>query len=128
MVRATTVKGYTQKIRARMRQVGTYRPEFELTMERLAKVYMRTAEAEAQFNDEGKVILIEQATSTGSSKLVKNPLLSEIDSLNKQALEMETALGLTPAALKRVNETAMPSGQKQDDDPLTAALSQLRVV
>ena len=109
MVRATTVKGYTQKIRARMRQVGTYRPEFELTMERLAKVYMRTAEAEAQFNDEGKVILIEQATSTGSSKLVKNPLLSEIDSLNKQALEMETALGLTPAALKRVNETAMPS-------------------
>ena len=128
MVRATTVKGYTQKIRARMRQVGTYRPEFELTMERLAKVYMRTAEAEKQFSDEGKGILIEQETSTGSTKLVKNPLLTEIDSLNKQALEMETALGLTPAALKRVNETAMPSAQKQDDDPLTLALTQLRAI
>ena len=128
MVRATTVKGYTQKIRARMRQVGTYRPEFELTMERLAKVYMRTAEAEKQFTDEGKEILIEQETSTGSTKLVKNPLLTEIDSLNKQALEMETALGLTPAALKRVNETAMPSAQKQDDDPLTLALTQLRAI
>lgn len=128
MVRATTVKGYTQKIRARMRQVGTYRPEFELTMERLAKVYMRTAEAEKQFSDEGKEILIEQETSTGSTKLVKNPLLTEIDSLNKQALEMETALGLTPAALKRVNETAMPSAQKQDDDPLTLALTQLRAI
>lgn len=128
MVRATTVKGYTQKIRARMRQVGTYRPEFELTMERLAKVYMRTAEAEKQFSEEGKEILIEQETSTGSTKLVKNPLLTEIDSLNKQALEMETALGLTPAALKRVNETAMPSAQKQDDDPLTLALTQLRAI
>ena len=128
MVRAKTVKGYTQKIRARMRQVGTYRPEFELTMERLAKVYMRTAEAEKQFSDEGKEILIEQETSTGSTKLVKNPLLTEIDSLNKQALEMETALGLTPAALKRVNETAMPSAQKQDDDPLTLALTQLRAI
>ena len=128
MVRATTVKGYTQKIRARMRQVGTYRPEFELTMERLAKVYMRTAEAEKQFTDEGKEILIEQETSTGSTKLVKNPLLTEIDSLNKQALEMETALGLTPAALKRVNETAMPTTQKQEDDPLTLALTQLRAI
>lgn len=97
-------------------------------MERLAKVYMRTAEAEKQFSDEGKEILIEQETSTGSTKLVKNPLLTEIDSLNKQALEMETALGLTPAALKRVNETAMPSAQKQDDDPLTLALTQLRAI
>ena len=128
MVRATTVKGYVQKIRARMKQVGTYRPEFQLTMERLAKVYMRMKEAEDQFTEEGRQILVEQATSTGGVKTVKNPLLAEIDGLNKQALEMETALGLTPAALKKVNEAAMPSGQQAEDDPLAAALANLKVV
>lgn len=128
MVRATTVKGFVQKIRARMKQVGTFRPEFQLTMERLAKVYMRIKEAEEQFNEEGRQILVEQATSTGGVKTVKNPLLTEIDSLNKQALELETALGLTPAALKKVNETAMPTGPKAEDDPLAAALGRLRAI
>ena len=97
-------------------------------MERLAKVYMRMKEAEEQFNEEGRQILVEQATSTGGVKTVKNPLLTEIDSLNKQALELETALGLTPAALKKVNETAMPSGPKVEDDPLVAALGRLRAI
>ena len=128
MVRATTVKGYVQKIRARMKQVGTYRPEFQLTMERLARIYIRMKEAEDQFQEEGRQILVEQATSTGGFKTVKNPLLTEIDSLNKQALEIETALGLTPAALKKVNETAMPTAKKTEDDPLAVAIGQLRAI
>ena len=77
MVRATTVKGFEQKIRARMKQVGTYRPEFKLTMERLAKVYKRMLDTESQYNDEGCQILVEQIGSTGASKMVKNPLLVE---------------------------------------------------
>ena len=128
MVRATTVKGYVQKIRARMKQVGTYRPELQLTMERLARIYIRMKEAEDQFQDEGRQILVEQATSTGGVKTVKNPLLTEIDSLNKQALEIETALGLTPAALKKVNEIAMPTAKKTEDDPLAVAIGQLRAI
>lgn len=128
MVRATTVKGFEQKIRARMKQVGTYRPEFKLTMERLAKVYKRMLDTESQYNDEGCQILVEQIGSTGASKMVKNPLLVELDSLSKQALEMETALGLTPAALKKVNEAAMPTSKPAESDPLAAVLGQLKVV
>ena len=128
MVRATTVKGFEQKIRARMKQVGTYRPEFKLTMERLAKVYKRMLDTEEQYTEEGSQILVEQESSTGTFKMVKNPLLVEMDSLSKQALEMETALGLTPAALKKVNEAAMPTAKPAEDDPLSAALSRLKVV
>ncbi len=128
MVRATTVKGFEQKIRARMKQVGTYRPEFKLTMERLAKVYKRMLDTEEQYTEEGCQILVEQESSTGTFKMVKNPLLVEMDSLSKQALEMETALGLTPAALKKVNEAAMPTAKPAEDDPLSAALSRLKVV
>ena len=71
---------------------------------------------------------MEQIGSTGASKMVKNPLLVELDSLGKQALEMETALGLTPAALKKVNEAAMPTTKPAESDPLATVIGQLKVV
>lgn len=126
-MRATTEKGYIQKIRARMKQVGTYRPEFQLTIERLAKIYMRMSRTEEEFEESGAPILVERTLKNGTEVMEKNPLLTELDNLNRQALDLENALGLTPAALKKVNEAAMP-GRKQDEDPLAAALGRLHAI
>ena len=126
-MRATTEKGFVQKIRARMKQVNTYRPEFQITIERLAKIYMRILHAEDQFEKSGGNTIVKKTTARGTS-WEKNPLLVEIDDLNKNALELERELGLTPASLRRVNEAAMPQGVKAEEDPLAAALGRLHAI
>lgn len=127
-MKASTEKGYAQKIRARMKQVGTYRREFELTIERLAKVYMRIDRTEEEFTKSGGSTIVEKVTKAGTN-WEKNPLLQEIDNLGKLALEMEKELGLTPSSLRKVNEAAMPGNSKtENDDPLALALGELKLL
>ena len=127
-MKASTEKGYAQKIRARMKQVNTYRREFELTIERLAKVYMRIQKTEEEFEKSGGATIVKKVTKAGTN-WEKNPLLQEIDNLGKLALEMEKELGLTPQSLRKVNEVAMPSGRgAEESDPLAAALGELKLL
>ena len=58
----------------------------------------------------------------------KNPLLVEIDSIDKSIMMAERELGLTPAAINRINEAALGKKPIAEDDPLTAALSGLRIL
>lgn len=125
-MKTTTEKGFRQKIRQSCKGAGTYKPEFEALIGRLASVYARMNECQEEFQKSGGRILVKHKTKTGSFVFQKNPYLVELDFLQKTALDMERDLGLTPAALKRINEAAM-NGQAEED-PLTAALSQLRVV
>ena len=125
-MKTTTEKGFRQKIRQSCKGVGTYKPEFESLIGRLASVYVRMNECQEEFQKSGGRILVGHTTKSGGKVFSKNPLLIEQKKKKKTALDMERDLGLTPAALKRINEAAMAS--QADEDPLTAALSQLRVV
>ena len=128
-MKPTTEKGFRDKIRKAARGCGTYKEEFESLIARLAEVYVRRQQAQAEYVKTGSNILIKQKNKSGAVVPVKNPLLVEIDKLSDMALEMEKELGLTPASLRKVNEAAMPAAKnKTDDDPLAAALGRLRVV
>lgn len=59
----------------------------------------------------------------GSAIAIRNPVLDEMDKTDKASLELERELGLTPAALRRLNEAALA---KQETDPLASALAALR--
>lgn len=54
--------------------------------------------------------------------MVKNPLLVLWDDLNKSALAYWRELGLTPAGLKRIDESAM---KKKKKDSLAEALREI---
>lgn len=125
-MKPTTEKGFRDKIRRACRGVGTYKEEFETLIGRLAEVYLRMQMAQAEFQKSGGQIIVKRTNKAGAPIWVKNPLLQELDFLQKTALEIEKELGLTPAALKKINEAAM--AQEQEQDPLTAALSRLKVV
>lgn len=128
-MKPTTEKGFRDKIRKAAKGCGTYKPEFEGLIARLAEIYVRMQLAKADYQKSGSHILIKQTNKSGAVVPVKNPLLVEIDSLSDMALEMEKELGLTPASLRKVNEAAMPQYRKQEeDDPLSAALGKLRIV
>ena len=121
LVKASTVKGFSGKIRKSCRAVGTYRPEFETAITRLAEYYVREAQLTQLYDDNGAMPIVKER---GTGNEILNPILEEKDRLHRQILTLERELGLTPAALRRVNEAAM--AEKKQVDPLSAAILSFR--
>ena len=125
-MKPTTEKGFRDKIRKACEGVGTYKEEFEPAIWRLAEVYVRMQNTRAEWLRSGKKTLVQYVNKSGAVNEVKNPLLNELDSLHKMALELERELGLTPASLRKINEAAMLPATEQED-ALTVALQELRI-
>jgi len=121
-MKATTEKGYRGKIQRACRSVGTYKDEFEPLIRRLAEMYARRDQLQQLYQEHGADPMVKQK---GTGNIIKNPILDEQDRLSRLILEMEKELGLTPAALRRVNTAAMEA-KKEADDPLTAAILSFR--
>lgn len=124
----TTQKGFRTQIRARMEQLNVYRREFEMPIRRLADVYWQRAQVEAKLEETGYEMFTVMTNAKGDPEVVKNQYLTELEKLDKRALELERELGMTPNSLKRVNDAAMPQNKTAEEDPLAAALGNLRVV
>ena len=101
-MKPSTAKGYREKIRAACRVIGTYKPEFEPVISRLADYYLRQKQLDELYIQDGSRPMVKLA----NGRQVKNPVLEEKDKLSRIILELERELGLTPAALRRVNESA----------------------
>ena len=124
----TTQKGFRTQIRARMEQLNIYRREFEMPVRRLADVYWRRAKVEEKLTETDFQFFMTVTNAKGDLEVVKNPYLIEIEKLDKQAMELERELGLTPNSLKRINEAAMPNNKAAEEDPLAAALGSMRLL
>ena len=127
-MKTTTEKGFRIKIREACKGVGSYREEFEELIGRLASLYVRANLARDRWRAEGSEFYVTQVNKGGNEYYIKHPLLTEIDNTEKNILMLEKELGLTPAAIKRINEAAIGKKKLPDDDPLVAALGQLRLL
>lgn len=125
-MKPTTEKGFREKIRKDLIASGLYREEFERIIWRLAELYVRMQKTRALYQEDGGKPIITSVNKAGAEYYTKNPYLQELDFLQKTALELEKELGLTPAALKKINEAAMLA--VPEEDPLSAALGKLRIV
>ena len=125
-MKPTTEKGFRNKIREDLNASGLYREEFERVIWRLAELYVRMQKTRALYQEDGGEPIITSTNKAGAQYYTKNPYLQELDFLQKTALELEKELGLTPAALKKINEAAMLA--VPEEDPLSAALGKLRIV
>ena len=125
-MKPTTEKGFRNKIREDLNASGLYREEFERVIWRLAELYVRMQKTRALYRETGGDPIITSTNKAGAQYYTKNPYLQELDFLQKTALELEKELGLTPAALKKINEAAMLA--VPEEDPLSAALGKLRIV
>ena len=125
-MKPTTEKGFRNKIREDLNASGLYREEFERVIWRLAELYVRMQKTRALYRETGGDPIITSTNKAGAQYYTKNPYLQELDFLQKTALELEKELGLTPAALKKINEAAMMA--VPEEDPLSAALGKLRIV
>lgn len=124
----TTEKGMRVKIRNALTGLGIYREEFEWEIQMLAELFIRREETKQKFREEGGEAVIEQVNKNGSVYMTKNPLLTEIDFVEKRIIDLAKELGMTPAAVKRVNEAALGKKPVPADDPLAAALGELKLL
>ena len=127
-MKTTTEKGFRVKIRDACRGVGVYREEFETLIARLAELYVRANLAKDQWRAEGSPFYVAQKNKGGGKYYTKHPLLKEIDDTERTILTLEKELGLTPAAIRKINEAALGKKPLPEDDPLVAALGELKLL
>ena len=127
-MKVTTEKGMRVKIRNALTGLGIYREEFEWEIQMLAELFIRREQTKEQFRKSGGAVIIKQTNKGGNNYAVKNPLLTEIDFVEKRIIELAKELGLTPTAIKKINEAAIGKKPQDPDDPLAAALGQLKVL
>lgn len=97
----------------KMQGLGIYKPEFEPAIERyvaLQKEYKKLYTAHQKDGYDCEVM-----TSSG---VKKSPMVSTLESLRRDILSLEDALGLTPRGLLKLNEKAFEKAKKPKVDGL----------
>lgn len=127
-MKVTTEKGMRVKIRNAMTGLGIYREDFEWQIQMLAELFLRREMTKDAYRKSGSAAIIKQTNKGGNEYLVKNPLLTEIDFVEKRIIDLSKEMGLTPSAIKRINESAIGKKPQPDDDPLAVALGELKLL
>lgn len=107
-----TTDQWKRTIKSKTKAMGTYQKAFDDAIDALAKILSERDEVYQQYVDQGSAALVEKVSDRGAVNMVKNPLLAIWTELNRDALTYWRDLGLTPAGLKRINESAMQKKEK----------------
>lgn len=94
------------------RTVGSYKPEFDVTIAELAEILEEKDRITSRYKKEGRQSVVEYVNKFGAKNLTTNPLLKQITDLKKLSLPYLRDLGLTSAGLKKLNEDAL-KGKKR---------------
>lgn len=106
-------KEWQKRIAKACKESGTYRSQFNSVIETLASIMELRDNALDKFAEYGGETVVEHTNKGGSTNLVKNPALVVIVELNTQALAYWRDLGLTPAGLKKINDS-LNKGEKKE--------------
>ena len=118
-----TKAAWKKQIEEACRTVGTYRECFDAVIDTLADILWRRDKAWQQFKKEGYELLVCHTNKAGAENVTQNPLVRVINELNRDALAYWRELGLTPAGLKKLNDSALKV--KENTSPLQEALARL---
>lgn len=105
------------------KDAGTYRKYFAEPVKALAMILEKRDQALEEWNDSGGTIMIEYTNKAGNTNMVVHPMLIVWRDLNTQALAYWKDLGLTPAGLKKINDSAL--NNKANVSALETALTKL---
>ena len=117
---ARTWKGRLKKL---MEAVGTYKPAFEPTIQAAAELLEQRDQVYQQYVQDGSQAMVKKVSDRGAENLVENPLLRTWREMQAQALKYFQELGLTSAALKKINDAAIKGSSELS--PLDKALMSL---
>ena len=101
-----TKKKWTERIKKCCEDAGTYKPYFDDVIDTLADILFRRDEAQSIYKKMEGETLIYYTNKSGATNLDLHPALKTVNALNRDALQYWRELGLTPSALRKMNETA----------------------
>ena len=102
-------------IRQELRSLGIYKAEFEPAIRRLADLKVEYDALHTRYASDNYPCVIE----TGSGPK-KNPLVTTLELLRRDILALETALGLNPSGLLKLQENAFEKPRVSRAASLTA--------
>ena len=106
-----------------MQALNIYKPEYEYAVKGLARALTDMEKMLDLFDKSGGQIMVKHTNKVGATNVVKNPFYLAIETLRQDILAYSRELGLTPAALKKINEGEV-KGRKVS--PLVEALKGLK--
>ena len=98
---------WKNKIKKASIAAGTYKDCFDDIIDTLAGILEQRDEARIVYKKGGEEILIPHINKAGNLYYEQNPALRLMNDLNRDALAYWRDLGLTPAGLKRIDESAV---------------------
>lgn len=102
---------WKDRIKKACREAGTYQAYFDNAIDTLAGILETRDDVEQKYIDSGSDPVIRYTNKSGNTNMIKNPLLSTYDEMNKTALMYWKELGLTPSAYKKVTGDKPKDGE-----------------
>ncbi len=96
-----------QEIADRMRRLGVYKPEFDETIRRYRKLSDEFASLYGKYKKDGYPF-----ETSGPQGVKKAPVVVTLESLRRDLLDLEDALGLSPRGLKKLQEEPFKAERK----------------
>lgn len=109
-----TKNKWREIITAKTKEAGTYNPVFDLIITELAEILEERDKVYKEYKKNGGHPIIEYTNKRGATNFVKSPFLQQWESLKNTALPYWRDLGLTPAALKKIDEKTSALKTKEE--------------
>ena len=106
------LKKVISRTKSRMKKVGTYKPEFDASVERYADLTVQYEILKRQWYGSGCAITEEYTNKSGAVNERKTPVYMAMETLRKDLIEMENIFGLTPKGLKQIRSKSL-EGKKE---------------
>lgn len=92
------------------KELGTYDKSFDSTLNILAEILTEREAVYKEYVKQGRKPLVLIISDRGAENMRPNPLLKQWNDLNTSALSYLSAVGLTPAGLKKINNGLLNDG------------------
>lgn len=111
----TKLKNQTVK---NMEAIGTYRQEFDATIQRYAELRIQYELLTGKWYDEGCEITEEYTNKSGAKNRRKTALYLSIETMRKELVDLENIFGLTPKGLKGIRTKGLEEKRQSALDKL----------
>ena len=115
---------WKEKIIGYCKELGTYKPQFDITYDILADTLVQLEATKESFINSGEEVIIQHTNNSGATNSQQHPTLRMLNDLKRDALTYLRDCGLTCAALRKINDDALDNTVKKKS-PLAEALEKL---
>lgn len=113
-----------RKTKSNMRKIGTYRREFDPTIDRYADLRVQYDLLNEQWYESGCQVTEDYTNKSGATNKRKTALYLSMETIRKELTELENLFGLTPKGLKGIKAKSLDAEKSSKLDSVLARLDE----